>query len=131
MFSLPESFKYGRQAMSNALLLCFIMGITLAGAYSEFFQTPRRIDGSADSWQQLLPATLIDTIKTLELTNKWGTFRFQKWEKDGQYTWDMNHPRQLNADDNTINKILTSIQQIQVLKIYSQRSHQPLPLCLG
>ena len=118
MFSRPESFKYGRQALSNLLLLCFIVGMVLAGAYSEFFQTPRRIDGSAGPWQQLFSLPLMNTVQDLELTNKWGTFRFQKREKDGQSTWDMSHPRQLNADDSTINKIIASIEQIQVLKVY-------------
>ena len=120
MFYRSESLKSSRQAVSNSLLLCFILAILMAGAFSEFFQTPEQADSDLQPWRKLFTPRQLAHQREVELTNKLGTFRFKKWEESGRVGWNMIHPRQLNADDNTIAKILDGIQQINVLKIYPQ-----------
>ena len=122
MFYRSESLKSGRQTLSNSLLFCFILAIALSAAFSEFFQTPQKTDDSLEPWQQLFTPRQLALIQELELTNKLGTFRFNKRQEGGRLEWDMIHPRQLNANDDTITKIFEGIQQINVLKIYPQDS---------
>ena len=120
MFYRHELLKSNRQRLSNVLLFGFILAIAASGAFSEFFQTPRKTDSSLEPWQQLFSPRQLADVLELELTNKLGTFRFKKRKNSDKEGWDMTHPRQLNADNSTIATIFTGIQQIKVLKIYPQ-----------
>ena len=121
MFYRPEPLKSNRQKLSNLLLFCFFTAIVMAGAFSEFFQTPRKTDDDLMPWQQLFTPQQLARIQELELTNKLGTFRFKKQKKsNNKERWYMVHPRNLSADRDTIDKIFAGIQQIKVLKIYPQ-----------
>ena len=120
MLYRSESMKSRRQALSNILLLCFILAIVLAGAFSEFFQTPRQANDNPESWRQLFTRQQLAETVELELTNKLGVFRFKKENKPDGEGWNMIHPRNLKADEKTIAKIFDGIQQIKVLRIYPQ-----------
>ena len=119
MFYRFEALKSRRQKLSNYLLFCFILTVALAGAFSEFFQTPLKLDGNLEPWQQFFTPRQLASVQKVELSNKLGTFHFQKEEKGG---WNMIHPRKLKADGNTMAKIFAEIQQIKILKLYPKDS---------
>ena len=118
MLYRSEPLKSGRQMLSNFLVFFFILTIVVAGAFSEFFQTPLQADTDLEPWNQLFTSRQLADVRELELTNKLGTFRFEKREWPAEKGWVMIHPRRLNADDNIISKIFEGILQINVLKIY-------------
>ena len=122
MFYRPEPLKSGHRKMSNTLLFCFILAMAVAGAFSEFFQTPLQTNNDLEPWQQLFTPQQLANVKKMELSNKLGNFHFLKGQSPDKQGWEMIHPRNLNADDNTIAKIFTEIQQIKVLKLHPKDS---------
>ena len=122
MFYRPEPLKSGYKNMSNLLLFCFILAMAVAGAFSEFFQTPLTTNNDLEPWQQLFTPRQLANVQEMELSNKLGTFRFLKRPNSDQGEWDMVHPRKLKADGNTVTKIFAAIQQIKVLKLHPKDS---------
>lgn len=106
-----------KSSLSNWLILVFIIILGLGASISEFFQTPINSTTELSRYRSLFPGDKLTNLSEIALTNRIGTFRFEKL--DGQ-PWELIYPRKFPANIPTLNTIINSLQNIKIRKVYQK-----------
>lgn len=120
MQSGTKAFTINRTSLSSWLLVLFIAIIVASGAISEFFQTPKDHDKDILRHYNIFNKGSLASISSLEIKNSFGTFYFRKVGGAKNSSWDMVRPRNLTANGRTIDRVISAIESMRILKVYQK-----------
>lgn len=104
-----------RRNYFSASLVSILFITLLSGAViSEFFQAPVITSKELSNLQFLFTSDQIDGVDNISLASNLGRFSLAK--NNGQ--WIITQPRRINANENTINKLLDSLKNVKIKKIF-------------
>jgi len=113
---LQVQFQVRKSTISYWLISLFTVILVISAIFSEFFQAPRLTSRELEKYRFLFNTVELDTIKTLKITNRIGTFHLSK---DHRQQWLLDFPRNLHANSKTVENIMTSLKKIKIRKIYN------------
>lgn len=90
------------------------------GLVSEFFQTPSSINDS-QHYHNPIPANFFNSTVKISLKNRLGSFQLEQFPPRGKHAlWMLNHPRRLPANFQTVQMLFSSLQELQIRKIFAR-----------
>jgi hypothetical protein len=97
------------------LFCLFIIAGTLT---SVFFQAPAESNNELNRLRVLFPEGEFDELRTLSITNRLGTFSFER-SLDGRQ-WRMISPRSVMANPQPLDRVLNALKDIRIRRIYDK-----------
>jgi len=116
---LLVQFQVRKSTISYWLIGLFTTILILLAAISEFFQAPRLTSRELEKYRLLFNSAELENIQSLKITNRIGTYHLSRGSKDSKDQWLLKFPRNLHADNQMTEKILASLQEIKIRKIYN------------
>jgi len=102
---------------STVFVLVFALLLTGSALLSEFFQSPGVSLGELQLTNPVQHQGLKNLTK-IEIKNRLETFELAPSGQKNEQEWRLTHPKQLPANMATIDKILDSLRNIKVKKLY-------------
>ncbi len=104
---------------SSIWLICIFTSILLiATIIIEFFQAPINANKELDYYRKLLAKENIKDIKGIIIKNRLGIFNIKKEDNN----WKLIYPRKFPARKNSIEKLIKSLGNITIKRIYRKDS---------
>lgn len=115
--------KIKRTTLSNILIISFFCVLIISALISEFFQAPTLTSREYLTAMPLFSDGEIDSIKRIELKNKVDTFVLSKTTESNINntnisSWKMVIPKEINVQQSVVDKLLNTISEITVKKMY-------------
>lgn len=103
-----------RNSISTFILGGFITVLLIGSLVSEFFQAPIISSQELSKFQFLFTREQVDTVNFIKIKSSLGEYQLER--KD--FKWNLTSPRLIDANINTIEKILSSLKEVKIKKIY-------------
>lgn len=106
-----------KESLSYWILGVFIVALFLSALNSIFFQAPTDTTTEFNRYRTLFTDESLSGVEEVQLKNRLGSFRVTK-SKDGH--WKLIDPRLLPAKENVINKIIETLKEIKIRKVFQK-----------
>lgn len=103
-----------RNYFSVSLISILFLTILFGAVISEFFQAPVITSKELSNLQFLFTSDQIDKVDNISLQSNLGRFTINKVNSQ----WIITKPRRINANDNVIVKLLDSLKNVKIKKIF-------------
>ncbi len=103
-----------RAKASSWLLLLFIVLVFFSAAITEFFQAPTEKSHVLNQYRTLIEEKKLALTSQIILKNSLGSFTLSRNGND----WRLTSPRNLPANEKTLDLILTTLSNINIRKVY-------------
>ncbi len=92
----------------------FLMTVCVTAFFTELYQNPKNINKDIRVGSTLPISFNLENIKKIKLKNRLGEFHFEK----NNWGWKLTSPRLLTAKEESLNFILSSLNEIKVNKAF-------------
>lgn len=106
--------SFNRNSISTFILGGFVTVLLFGALVSEFFQAPIISSQELSKFQFLFTREQIDTVKLVKIKSSLGEYQLER----NDLKWNLTSPRLIDANINMIEKILSSLKEIKIKKIY-------------
>lgn len=107
------NLQLNKSSISTWVLSFFAFVLVIAGLASEFFQAPVSTTKELEKYRQLFNKEQLQNVRELTFTNNIGSFTLKN---EGR--WILTEPRHIDANKEVISKIIATIQELKIRKIY-------------
>lgn len=114
--SMLIKLRFNRNNFSTAILAVFTATLVVTALVTEFFRAPLKTDNISTEYTSLFKPGELNQIKKLVFKNGLGEVTLQK-DNSG---WNIAHPRSLEANTQTVAKIIKNIEGIKIKRIFSK-----------
>lgn len=111
---------YLRPSISTFLVVFFFFVLLFLGLFAEVFESQTPEVDMAQIYANPVPITELQSLKSMKLTNKQGTFVFENTAPNGELSgpWQMVEPQALRVKSEVIAKIIDTLNVIRVRNFY-------------
>lgn len=107
--------KLSKNTVSILFTVVFCLTLGIGALVSEFFQAPILSSKELSKLQFLYTTSDFEKIKKISLKSNLGNFILLKEDKN---SWMMTSPRSINVNSEIVTKILKTLEDIKIKKIY-------------
>lgn len=113
-----SKFNDKKSVLSCWVLFFFIITLAAGAFISELFQAPSEISHKLGHYSFVFDNEDLKNINKITLKNRLGEFHVEKSDTGFQNDWKLINPRKLPANYQTIEKILNSLDQVKIRRVY-------------
>ncbi len=104
--------------LATWMMVFFTAVLIVTGFYTDLFQAPTQINPEMSQYRSLFRPGQILGVKEMVLKNNLGTFHFERTGTEANSPWKMVSPRQLPANTNLLQTILSDLNKVQIRSVH-------------
>ncbi|MBT3584176.1 MAG: DUF4340 domain-containing protein [Halobacteriovoraceae bacterium] len=109
-----------KSVLSSWLLAFFTLAMIISAGISTIFQAPKGDKHDLNRYRTLFQGNFLEGIRGIYLKNRLGEFEFLKNSGARESGWELLTPRNFPANPKAVARILDSLKNIKIRKIYQK-----------